>query len=341
MSDKKIKVAVLLGGVSPEREVSQSSGKAVFEALKSLDFEIKLVDPAYGKNQPANEEAFFSEKHFVEISSANYVDCFNSKIFDDVDVAFIALHGKWGEDGAIQSLLEFKQIPYTGSGVMSSSLSMDKSMSKVMFQHFDVKTPKWFVVEKKDVDQEIIDTKIRKFFGYPCIIKPNDQGSTIGLTLCRGKSELEEAVKLAFNFSDKILIEEYIKGREMAVGVIEQHALPIVEIKPKHLIYDYECKYTDGMSEYVVPAEIPEEVTRHLQHQALLAFNSLGCRSFGRVDFLLDKNNNCHCLEVNTLPGLTSHSLLPKGAKAENIDFPELIDRIIKNTLDEKNKIKE
>lgn len=340
MKSKKIKAAVLLGGTSPEREVSQSSGKSVYEALKNSDYEIKLIDPAYGKDQPSEAESFFSKTKFSEISNDNYLSAINSGIFDDIDVAFIALHGKWGEDGTIQSLLELKNIPYTGSGVLSSSLSMDKSMSKIMFQHYEVKTPKWFVIKKDLVEYKTIKSEIKKLFSYPCIIKPNDQGSTIGLSICRGDSEVEDAIDEAFKFSDTVLVEEYIKGREMAVGILEQHALPIVEIKPKHLIYDYECKYTDGMSEYFVPAEIPENIAHHLHHKALQAFNSLGCKDFGRVDFILDKDYNSYCLEVNTLPGLTSHSLFPKGAKAEGIGFPELMDRIIKNTLNEKKRIK-
>ena len=339
MTIKKKTIAVLLGGVSEEREVSKSSGKSVYEALENSDYKVKLIDPAYGAKQPDEPESFFTENNFSGISTENYISCINSDLFNDVDLAFIALHGKWGEDGIIQSLLELKNIAYTGAGVLSSSLSMDKSMSKVMFRHFDVKTPKWFLVEKESLNFENIKSKIEKFFGFPCIIKPNDQGSTIGLSICRGNFEVSRAIETALKFSDKVLVEEYIKGREMAVGVLEQQALPIVEIKPKHLIYDYECKYTDGMSEYIVPAEIPENITNHLNHQALLAFNSLGCKSLGRVDFILDKDNNTYCLEVNTLPGLTSHSLLPKGAAAEGIEFPELIDRIIKNRLDEKKRI--
>ncbi len=303
---KKKCIAILLGGVSPEREVSKSSGKAVYEALINSKYEVKLIDPAYGVDQPEKPDQFFTEKDYSKISPENFLSCINSNLFDDVDLAFIALHGKWGEDGTIQSLLEFKNISYTGAGVLSSSLSMDKSMSKVMFRHFDVKTPDWFVVQEDSVDYKNIKADIQKTFGYPCIIKPNDQGSTIGLSICSGDSEVKEAIETALKFSNKVLVEEYIKGREMAVGVLEQHALPIVEIKPKHLIYDYECKYTDGMSEYVVPAEIPEHVTKNLHRQAILAFDALGCKSFGRVDFILDKENNSYCLEVNTLPGLTS-----------------------------------
>jgi D-alanine-D-alanine ligase len=206
-------------------------------------------------------------------------------------------------------------------------------MSKVMFRHFDVQTPKWFVVEKHETNFKLVADKIKKFFGYPCIIKPNDQGSTVGLTLCRGVAELESSVKKALEFSDKALIEEYIAGRELTVGILGNLVLPVLEIRPKSGLYDYEAKYTHGMSEYLVPADIPQDIAEHLKHQTLLAFNSLGCENYGRVDFRLTKDFQCYCLEVNSLPGMTSTSLVPKMAKAVGISFEELIDRIIQFAL--------
>ena len=333
MSNANINVALLLGGTSPEKEVSKSSAKSIVKALYYLGYRVKLINPAYGLNQPNDEGKFFEEKEYTQISNRNYVEVINSTIFDDVDIAFIALHGKWGEDGTIQSLLEMRGIKYTGSNILASALAMDKCMAKVMFQHFDVTTPRWFVVSKKEHDFKLVQNKIRKFFGYPCIIKPNDQGSTVGLTVCRGDVEVEEAVKKALEFSDKALIEEYIAGRELTVGVIGQQVLPVLEIKPKSGLYDYTAKYTSGMSEYIVPADIPPKVAEHLQHQALLAFNSVGCESYARVDFRLTKDYKSYCLEVNTLPGMTSTSLVPKMAKATGISFEELIDRIIKTAL--------
>ena len=189
-------------------------------------------------------------------------------------------------------------------------------MTKIMFQHYDVATPKWFVVDKKENGYTLVGSKIKKFFGFPCVVKPNDQGSTVGLTICRGESEIEQSIKLALQFSDKAMIEEYIPGRELTVGILGQQTLPVLEIKPKHGLYDYEAKYTDGMSEYIVPADIPENVANHLQHQALLAYNSVNCSNYARVDFRLTNDNKNYCLEVNTLPGMTSHSLIPKMAKA-------------------------
>jgi len=333
MNNSNLTIALLLGGVSPEREVSKSTGKSILQALRQLNYKVKVIDPAYGLNQPEDENKFFENENYSELSPRNYIEVINSSLFDDVDVAFIALHGKWGEDGTLQSLLEMRGIKYTGSKILASSLSMDKCMSKIMFQHYDVSTPKWFIVRKNEKDYNLIREKIKKFFGYPCVVKPNDQGSTIGLTICRGDSEIQKSIELAQQYSDKVLIEEYISGREVTVGIIGQQPLPVLEIKPKSGFYDYTSKYTSGMTEYEVPADIPQKVAEHLQHQALLAFNSIGCESYARIDFRLTKDFKTYCLEVNTLPGMTSTSLLPKMAKAAGISFEELIQRIINYAL--------
>lgn len=333
MSNSNITIALLLGGTSPEREISKLSGKSILKALYDLGYKVKVIDPAYGLSQPKEEEKFFDEKDYTTRSNRNYVEAINSTMFDDVDVAFLALHGKWGEDGTIQSLLELRGIKYTGSKILSSSLAMDKCMTKIMFQHFDVNTPRWFVVNNSEEDYDLIRIKIKKFFGYPCVIKPNDEGSTIGLTICRGDVEVPYAIKTAFKFSKKVLVEEYIAGHELTVAVLGQQALPVLEIKPKSGFYDYENKYTQGKTDYIVPAEIPQKVAEHLQHQALLAFNSVGCQSYARVDFRMTNDYKTYCLEVNTLPGMTSTSLVPKMANAAGISFEQLIDRIIKNSL--------
>lgn len=333
MSNNNITVALLVGGTSQEREVSKNTGKSVLNALYDLDYKVKVIDPAFGLNQPKEIDKFFVEKDYTERSNRNFVEAVNSTMFDYVDVAFIALHGKWGEDGMIQSLLELRGIKYTGSKVLASSLAMDKSMTKIMFQHFDVSTPRWFLVDKNENEIGLIKSKIKKFFGYPCIIKPNDEGSTIGLTICRGDVELSDAIKKAQEFSNKVLVEEYIPGHEITVAVIDQQALPVLEIKPKTGFYDYENKYTQGRTDYIVPAEIPDKIAEHLQHQALLAFNSIGCESYARIDFRVTNDYKTYCLEVNTLPGMTSTSLVPKMAQAAGISFEELIDRIIKNSF--------
>ncbi|MFZ1289484.1 MAG: D-alanine--D-alanine ligase [Melioribacteraceae bacterium] len=332
MNKQDLTIAILLGGTSPERAVSKESGKAVYHAVKSLGYKTKIIDPAYGLNQPKNVEDYFSDCEFSKISNENMIAAINSHFFDDVDLALIALHGKWGEDGAIQSLLELRGIKYTGSGVLSSSLSMDKAKSKIIFNHFGVSTPEWIEANKYD-DLIQLDKKIKNSIKYPCIIKPNDQGSTIGLTKCNSFEELESAIILASQFSKKILLEKFIPGRELAVAIVKNLTLPILEIIPKHELYDYECKYTDGMSEYIVPANIDKKMETELQRQALLAFNSLGCELYSRVDFRLTQDGIPYCLEINTLPGMTSHSLVPKIAKANGIEFEELVDIIITSAL--------
>jgi D-alanine-D-alanine ligase len=333
MKNSKPRIALLLGGTSPEKEVSKSSAASIYSALKNLGYETLLINPAYGTDQPASEKEFFDKKDNEKISNRNYIETVNSKVFDDVDLAFIALHGKYGEDGTIQSLLELRGIKYTGSKILASSISMDKEMSKILFKHYNINTPKWFTVGKFKFGEKAVFETINNEFGFPCVVKPNDQGSTVGLTICKTKEEVSGAVNLALQFSDKAIIEEYIPGREITVAVIENKALPVLEIKPKHGIYDYECKYTSGMSEYIVPADLPKEVARELQSQALLAFNALGCEVYSRVDFRLNEKFETYCLEVNSLPGMTSTSLVPKMAKAVGISFEQLIERIINLSL--------
>jgi D-alanine-D-alanine ligase len=333
MSNNNITVALLVGGTSPEREVSKSSGSSVLKALRDLGYKVKVVDPAYGLNQPQDERKFFSKENYAEISNRNYIDIINSSFFDDVDIAFLALHGRWGEDGTIQSLLELRGIKYTGSKILASALAMDKSATKIMFRHHGVPTPNWFTVNHKESDFNLIKTRIKNEFGYPCIIKPNDQGSTVGLTLCKEETFIEEAINKALEFSSKALIEEYIPGRELTIAVIDQNPLQVLEIKPKSGLYDYESKYTHGKTEYIVPADIPQDLSDNLRKHALTAFNSAGCESYGRVDFRLTDDNKFYCLEINTLPGMTSTSLVPKMAKAAGISFEDLIDKIVKNSL--------
>lgn len=331
--DKKLKVLLLVGGTSPEREVSKSTGKSIYQALQNLDYEIIVMDPSYGINQPFEVEDYFNENDYAEISNENYLDAINLISSDQINVAFLALHGKFGEDGTIQSLLELKGIKYTGSKVLSSALAMDKIMSKILFEEYNVPTPKSFHFRKGDHTTAEVNRIIEQQFGYPAVVKPNDQGSTVGLTICKSSAQLEQAVHDAFEFSDRILVEEYIPGRELTVAVIDNDALPVLEIKPKHGIYDYECKYTSGMSEYIVPAEIPEEVSILMKEIAVRACNSLRCEVYARVDFRLSPDNKIYALEVNTLPGMTSLSLVPKMAKANGISFEELIEKIINLSL--------
>lgn len=329
----KPKVALLVGGTSPERAVSKMSGKGILQALKNLQYPTKVIDPAYGLHQPEEEEEFFSEKDFVEISNRNCIDAINSTMFDDVDVVFSAMHGKWAEDGTIQSLLELRGLRYTGSKVLASSLAMDKEMSKIIFRQAGVQTADWFVVKDIVFEPILIAEEINHNFGFPCVIKPNDQGSTVGLRIVQSKSEVEQGIKLALQYSSKALIEKYIPGRELTVAVLSNEALPVLEIVPKSGFYDYKHKYTSGMSEYIVPANIPEKVAKKAQHQALIAFQSLGCEGYARIDFRMNDKEELYCLEVNTLPGMTPLSLVPKAAKAVGISYEELVEKIIRQAL--------
>lgn len=333
MDKHQIKVAIILGGASSEREVSISSGKGVVEAVKKLGYKYVIIDPAYGLNQPNSEEIFFSQENFSPVNQKNYIDIINSEIFDDVDTAFIALHGTWGEDGTIQALLEMRGIKYTGSGVLPCSISMNKTFTKVMFKHYGVNTPNWLLIDTDNINLSETIEKIYSGLKFPCVVKPNNQGSAIGLSICNSSDQFTDAIKLAGKYSKEVLVEEYIDGYELTVGILDGHAFPPLEIKPKHDFYDYTCKYTHGMSEYIVPANFPEDVLNNLKHQTMIAYNSISCQSYARIDFRLNKELVPYCLEVNTLPGLTSTSLLPKTARAEGITYEELVDKIILNSL--------
>ena len=331
MTIVKPKIALLVGGTSPERAVSKMSGKGVLGAIKNLQYPTIIIDPAYGLTQPKNEDEFFQENDFAEMSNRNCIDAITSNLLNDVDVVFSALHGKWAEDGTIQSLLELRGLKYTGSKVLSSALAMDKEMSKLIFRQRGVQTADWISVTENNSD--LIVDEIKAKLGLPCVIKPNDQGSTVGLSLVREENQVRDAINLALQFSSKALIEKYIPGREITVAILLNEALPVLEIVPKSGFYDYQHKYTAGMSEYIVPAKIPAEVSEEAQRQALIAFQSLGCEGYARVDFRLNDDNKIFCLEVNTLPGMTATSLVPKAAKAAGISFEELIDKIIRQAL--------
>lgn len=332
-----MKIGLLAGGASPEREVSIESSKYIYEALLELGHEVFLADPALGEDQPENAEMYFADPEKNGISEKNYNKAVDLMVNNGVELVFNGLHGEFGEDGRIQALLELSGLPYTGAGVLSSAIAMDKAASKIMFRHFGVNTPEWLLIHSNDYNLSVLLEDIKSRIGYPCIIKPNNQGSTIGLTLCEEESQVEEALKLAGEYSDKIIIEEYITGAEIAVGILGDLELPLCRIIPKHKLYDYECKYTDGMSEYEVPAAIDEKTTAMLKQYARLAYSAVECESYGRVDFLLrNSDNKAYCLEVNTLPGLTSHSLLPKMARHAGISFTRMVDLIIRNSNESK-----
>ena len=291
-----MKVCVVMGGVSAERDVSLKTGNAVIDACNNLGFKVNQV-----------------------IINNDYK--FYLKDFKNCDIVFNALHGPIGEDGTIQLWFEKNNIVYTGSGPKSSSICMDKNNSKKIIKDLGYATPKWNLANR-DIDYNLIN--------YPCIVKPNSQGSTYGLSIVNNAGEFNRAVNFAKKYDSDVLIEEYISGREITVGVLDGEALPIVEIKPKHGIYDYECKYKPGMSSYFCPAKINNQITSKIKFDSELIFKALGCKGYGRIDYIIDKNMNYYFLELNTLPGMTSTSLLPIAAKALNISFNDLVYKIIK-----------
>ncbi len=334
-------IAVFLGGLSTERDISIRSGAAIFKALKELNHNVILIDPALGSEgifsspDMIHKLPLFSEIEFDEHPQKKYLEVMNHNVLNSIDFAFIALHGKFGEDGTIQTLLELKGIPYSGSGPKASAIGMDKNLSKIIFSATGVPTPRWTTVQSSEIENFELCEELRKEFGKKMVVKPNDQGSTVGtsIILDGNLDNIKAALAHAGKYSNLILVEDYIDGREITVGIIGQQALPIVEIIPQSGFYDFEHKYIPGKTEYVCPAELPEDVSEFVQNTALLAYRAIGCRGFARVDFRLNEDFEPFALEINTIPGFTETSLVPKAAKAIGIEFPELCQRIIDESL--------
>jgi D-alanine-D-alanine ligase len=244
----------------------------------------------------------------------------------DSDVVFIALHGGAGENGTVQALLELSGRPYTGSGVLASALAMNKAMSKKVFVQSGIPTPKWQLLTAgargKDID-------VKALGGWPIVVKPNEEGSTVGLTIVSRAEDLDEAVDLSFQYGAETLVEQYIPGRELTVAVLGDEALPIVEIKPQGGHYDYESKYTAGKSQYFCPADLPEALAARIRKLGIDAARCLGCSGVSRADFRLPPDGDPSCLEVNTIPGMTPTSLVPMAAKAAGMSYDQLVARMI------------
>lgn len=329
-SGRHMKIAVLMGGMSEEREVSLSSGLAVTSALREREHEVAVIDTARGFVARERESDLLPEGVHAappeEIESALApAELGNIPQVREADVCFLALHGGMGEDGTMQALLDMLGVPYTGTGMLGSGIAMDKDISKRLLRDTDVPTLPWRIARAPDFAFDL-DT-IEDLVGFPCIVKPSRQGSSVGIFVVEEPADLEPAVQKAGRFDDEVMIERYVKGRELTVGILGNQPLPPVEIRPKKGIYDYESKYTPGMTEYICPAPLTEELTAQVQAYALRAFRVLKLRGYGRIDFILAQER-LYCLEANTLPGMTATSLLPKGAAAAGIDFPELCERI-------------
>ncbi len=337
-------VLVLMGGVSPERDVSLDSGAAVCQALETAGHNVIGLDtgadaklPEIGTNvlSPAVKPDPPDMRELTRLDRQFALKSITAESLRDVDVVFIALHGGAGENGEIQALLELAGVAYTGSQVLASALAMDKDMSKKVFRSERIPTPKWVMVGKTvDGDYSEYVAVIAENLGYPVIVKPSDAGSTVGLSLVKSETDLIPALQHAAEFSGRIMAEEYISGRELTVGVLDGKALPVVEIIPSHELYDYECKYLPGKSEYVVPAEIDDDLRRELQAYSEQAFDALDCAGYARVDFRVDPESRPYCLEVNTLPGMTTTSLVPKAARAAGMSFEKLVERICEEAVE-------
>ena len=286
-----------MGGTGEEREISIKSGKAIQLALEAMGYNV------------------------LGITLENTLGDIISDLYS-VDLVFLGLHGSIGENGTIQGFLESLGVKYTGSDPLSSAICMDKNISKIIARDSKVNTPNWKIVTR---DQTLNEDNSE----FPLVIKPNDQGSTVGLTVVHDESELGPALNLAYNYSSSVMVEQFIEGRELTVTLIGGKALPVCEIIPSHELYDYECKYTSGMSKYVCPADIDLDLTKRVQEITERLFDVLKCRHYSRADFRLDHEDNLWFLEMNTLPGMTDTSLAPMAAKAAGFSFNDLIDRIV------------
>ncbi len=301
------KIGVLMGGDSPEREVSLRSGMAIYRALERRGYNAIAID--VGR------------------------DICNVLMKEGVEIAFLALHGGYGEDGSIQGLLEVMGIPYTGSGVLASALSMDKEASKKVFLYHRIKVPPFVVFSK----EEIIGRQIYRDlcpFELPWVIKPSKEGSSIGVSIVRDEREITAALDSAFKFGKRIIIERYIKGREIQVGILNNRILGSIEVRPKKEFYSYEAKYTPGLTEYISPPDLSPDDLRRVEEIGLSAHVVLGCRGATRVDTIISEEGDVYVLEVNTIPGMTETSLLPKIARQSNLEFDALIEEILRDVVE-------
>jgi D-alanine-D-alanine ligase len=294
------KIGVLMGGLSSEREVSVASGNAILSALREKGYHPVAIDVGRDAAEKLRGQA--------------------------VEMAFIALHGRFGEDGAIQGMLEVMGIPYTGSGILASALGMNKTVSKQAFRARGLLVGPYEVVYAGDAARA---GAVIEQLQFPVVVKPHAEGSSVGISLVFRKEEVAPALELAFEYGAEILIEKFIKGKEVQVGILGNRALGAIEIVPKRAFYDYKAKYEKGMSDHFFPARIPEAVYERTLEAGLAAHRAIGCRGYSRVDFIIDDGGAPYILEVNTLPGMTATSLLPEIAKGAGISFPDLVEEIL------------
>jgi D-alanine-D-alanine ligase len=336
-----LKIAVLMGGISEEREVSLASGVQVARALRQAGHEVVAVDTLRGALTALEEAEILGSG----VRDPNLLDdaedllrtgdlgvFLRDPLLAGTEVVFPALHGGRGEDGTVQTLLDLAGIPFVGSGRVGCALAMDKDLSKRLLRDAGVPTPDWITVEGREEGEARFDEVVRRL-SLPVIVKPPSGGSTLGLTLAHDEAELRDALEKSLQYEQQVLFERYIRGRELTVGILGDEALPVGEIIPVHELFDYECKYRPGMAQEIFPADLPPEISTQVQAEALATHRTLKLRDFSRVDFILESDGTSWCLEANALPGMTGNSLLPKAAQAAGIAFPELCDRVAKMAL--------
>lgn len=336
-----MRVLVLAGGESNEREVSLNSGGAVCAALKRLGHEVTALDPATGGRllpaAPNGALQLDNSVHFdkgMPVRTAESMVSSLARARTDVDVVFIALHGGAGENGSIQNLLDLAGVKYTGSGMAASAVAMDKALTKHVMNSLAIPTPSWRPYRlSSGTDRSVVADDIANRFALPIIVKPSDGGSTIGLTKVESADQIQTALSKAAAESSAVLVEEFIAGRELTVAVFEGKSYPLVEIVPQSGLYDYEAKYTKGKSRYLAPAEVDPVIAEALSNAAARLYDAIGCRGLARVDFLVQKSSEWFCLEINTVPGLTSLSLAPMSLGLTGIDFDRLIEKMIEAAL--------
>ncbi|MEK7238159.1 MAG: D-alanine--D-alanine ligase, partial [Nitrospirota bacterium] len=305
------RIGVLMGGFSSERDVSIRSGLAIYQALQELGYNSVLID--VGK------------------------DIVNVLKKEKVKLAFLALHGGTGENGAIQGMLEVLEIPYTGSGVLASALAMDKEASKKIFMYHGLPVAPFVVVQRQEKNSKLRtqSSELRTDFEMPWVVKPAAEGSSIGISIVKEQAGLVPALEKAFSLGKRAIIEKFVEGKEVHIGILGSRALGGVEVKPSLEFYNYEAKYTSGLTEYIIPPQIEDAVYEKAKNIALNAHTALGCSGATRVDLRIDENATPYVLEVNTLPGMTATSLLPKIAQSAGLSFKNLIEEIIRLALKE------
>ncbi|NJD10916.1 MAG: D-alanine--D-alanine ligase [Gemmatimonadetes bacterium] len=337
----QLKVAVLFGGTTEERDVSIASGLQVVPALRAAGHVVVPVDTARGVLGPEAEAELCAvgiatvppEQTALDLlRTGDITSLLRAPELGGVDVLFLALHGGAGEGGALQALLDLVNVPYTGSGMLGSAMAMDKDISKRLFQLAGVPTPEWLMAPVSPAD---VETRV----GWPAVVKPSKQGSSVGMTVVKRPDELPAALELASRFDDEVMIERFIPGRELTVPVLGEEPLPVGEIISSHEVFDYEAKYQPGGAQEIFPADLTDGQVAEVQELALRAHRALKLRGFSRIDFRLDEQGQLWCLEANTLPGLTGASLFPKGAAAAGISFPAVCDRHCRLALEEHARV--